>query len=273
MKHIFSIIAVVWLAGCSLPNDTVDTPAPPFVSFAASSLTVIDVGRLVATSVDTAIVVTATARGTDVQSVTADIKAGDGSSATYLLLDNGVAPDQHKGDGLYTGYVMLQVSKSAVGAYTIQVQASDGSGLPSNIVALPVSVISSNNQPPIISQLSAPDTIFVPTSSTPNFVKLSLFVTDPDGLASIDVVQVTLYRENGTRVEASPYPLYDDGGIEKQPPFNELSGDAKAGDGFYTLTIPVPLGTNTNTYRDFVFTAKDKSGAISNSLTKRIYFK
>jgi hypothetical protein len=264
MRHILTIIAVAWLAGCSLPNETIDISAPPVLSFASSSLTVIDVGRL-GTVVDTAIVVTATPKGTNIGTVTALIVATDGSSAAYLLADNGVAPDQVKGDGIFTGNVMVRLSASAVGSYAIQVQASDAAGLVSNMIALPVSIISSNNRPPVISQLIAPDTVFVPTGDTPNHIKVSVAVADSDGLASIASVSFTSYRADGKT--AGIFQLLDDGGTTTDP----SSGDDVAGDGRYTLTLSIPSTTTHNTYYDFVFTAKDKSGAISNSLTKRIY--
>ncbi len=258
MKHILSIITVFVLAGCSLPTTTIDTPAPPFISFATASLSVIDVGRLSGT-VDTLIAVSATAQGKNITSVTAVIKAQDGSAASYALLDNGVAPDQKAGDGIYSGNIPLRLMTSSVGKYIIQVQASGDEGLVSNNFALPVSVISSNNRPPIISDLIVPDTMYVPASGS-NLYKVSVFVSDADGLASIEAVTFSSYRSNGTLADI--FTLFDDGATG--------SGDAVKGDGRYTLTIQLPAGT-ARQYRDFVFSAKDKSGAVSNSLTKRIY--
>lgn len=267
MKKFLPIIGALWLAGCSLPTKTVDTPVPPFISFAAASLAQIDVGHIAA-SVDTLIVVTATAQGTDIQAVTAIITTPDGSTAAYALADNGVYPDQRKNDGIYTGTIALQLSKSAVGTYSIHVQAAGASGLTSNIQSLPLSIISSNNQPPIISALIAPDTVHIPTGATPNYLTVSIAVNDPDGLETIQSVSFASYRPNGSIVAS--YPMYDDGGTTVEPAFNDYSGDTKAGDGRYTLRIPITSDL-TPTYRDFVFSAKDKSGAISNLLTKRIY--
>ena len=65
--------------------------------------------------------------------------------------------------------------------------------------------------------------------------------------------------------------MYDDGGFNPVITFGIKSGDAVAGDGTYTLTIPLLSSTTGNTYRDFSFTATDRSGASSNLLTKRIY--
>jgi hypothetical protein len=270
MKHILSILTIFVLAGCSLPNAHIDSPVPPFVAAASASLNLIDVGRLPA-AVDTTIVVTATVQRANVTMVTAMITAEDGSAATYELLDNGAAPDVKAHDGIYAGSVHLHLTKASVGQYTIQVQASGDAGLGSNILALPVSIISSNNRPPVISQLIAPDTAFVPTGTTANSLLLSVAAADSDGLASIASVTVTLQRPDSSIV--GTYELYDDGSLGGPTQFNILSGDATAGDGRFTLTIPVPRGTVTGEYRDFLFSAKDKSGAISNTLTKRIYFK
>ncbi len=259
---------IVVLAGCSLPTTTVDSPAPPFLSFATASLSVIDVGRLPA-AVDTMIAVAATARGTNVTSVTAVITAPDGATAVYSLLDTGTGADLKANDGIYSGNIPLHLTTSAVGKYSIQIQASGDEGLVSNILSLPVSIISSNNRPPRISQLIAPDTVFLPTGSTPNYIKVSVMVADSDGLASIDAVTLTSYRPDGGYVVM--LPLYDDGSAAVLPLFGMPSGDDIAGDGRYTLRIPVT--TAVTAYYDFVFSAKDKSGAISNSLTKRIYIK
>ncbi len=267
MKHILSFLTIFVLSGCSLPTTTIDTPAPPFLSFATASLSVIDVGRLPA-AVDTMIAVAATARGTNVTAVTAVITAPDGAFVSYTLLDNGTGPDQKANDGIYTANIPLHLTTSAVGQYSIQIQASGDEGLSSNIIALPVSIISSNNRPPRISQMIAPDTVYVPTGSTPNYIKVSIAVADSDGLASIASVTFTSYRPDGSRI--GTYPLLDDGSAAAGPVFSGVtSGDAVAGDGRYTLSLP--LTSKTNAYVDFVFSAKDKSGAISNSLTKRIY--
>lgn len=268
MKHIIVIVMVFVLAGCSLPDTTVDSAAPPFLSLATASFSVIDIGRLPA-AVDTLIIISATARGTAVNSVTALIKAPDGASASYSLTDAGTGPDEKANDGIYTVQIRLHLSPSAVGQYSIQVQATGDEGLVSNILALPLSIISSNNLPPIISQLIAPDTVYVPTGSIINYIKVSIAVADSDGLASIDAVTFIVYRPDRTVV--STYPMFDDGSVEVLSVFSDKSGDDVAGDGRYTLRIPVTSSSTPNTYRDFVFSAKDKSGAISNSLTKRIY--
>jgi hypothetical protein len=189
---------------------------------------------------------------------------------SYVLLDSGVPPDQKANDGIYSGYVPLHLTKAAVGQYNIQIQASDNQGLVSNIIGLPVTVISSNNKPPIISALIAPDTVFVPTGSTPNYITVSVVASDADGLETIASVSTRVIKPDGTI--SIPYPLLDDGGKTPDPVFTgTTSGDATAGDGRFTLRIPVTFDAKRNEYRDFVFTAKDKSGAISNSLTKRIY--
>ena len=267
MKHILSIVTVFVLAGCSLPNTTVDTPAPPFISLATSTLSIIDVGRI-AGVVDTTIVVTASVSGALVTSVSALITAPDGTSLLYPLLDTGTFPDARANDGIFTGRIVLHLSASAVGQYGIQIQAAGDGNLTSNIITLPVSIIASNNRPPIISQLIAPDSVFLPTGGTPNYIKVSIAVADSDGLATIASVSFTSYRPDGTIV--ATYPMFDDGSSLAEPVFaGTTSGDDTAGDARYTLRIPVT--TTKNPYYDFVFSAKDKSGAISNSLTKRIY--
>jgi hypothetical protein len=266
MKHTLSMIMIVLLAGCSLPNTVVDTPVLPFISSAAASLSIIDIGRL-PKATDTMIVVFVFARGGTVKEVNAVITASDGSSASYALLDNGASPDRKANDSCYTGNIPFHLTASAVGQYTIQIQASGDEGMTSNILALPVSIISSNNNPPVISQLIAPDSVFLPTGGSPNYMKISVAVADSDGLESITSVSVTSYRPDGSIV--GTLPLFDDGSANVLSLFNMPSGDDIAGDGRYTLKIPVT--TTLFPYYDFVFSAKDKMGAISNLLTKRIY--
>ncbi len=230
-------------------------------------MSVIDVGYITG-SADTMLVVSVSVRGTYVKSVTAVITASNGSSISELLLDSGLMPDQKLNDGIYSGYMPLHLTKAVVGQYTIQIQASDDRGQLSNRIGLPVSIISSNNRPPIISQLIAPDTVVVPAAgSEPNFIKVSVVVTDTDGLGNIDVVSFISYRPDGSIVPGS-FIMLDDGGVTTG---GSVSSDDVSGDGRFTLKLQLPAGTPGKTYRDFVFTAKDKSGGISNLLTKRIY--
>jgi hypothetical protein len=185
--------------------------------------------------------------------------------------DDGVSPDLTAGDGVFSGEFRFHIRKEDIGAYGMQFQATGGSGFRSNTLLQSLLVRNSNNHRPTISNPVVPDSVTVPVSSGTALVVVSITVTDQEGLGDIASVSFTSRRPDGSIVGV--YPLYDDGGHNPQPPFALNSGDAVAGDGIYTLTVPLPNTTDRNTYRDFSFIATDRSGEFSDVLTKRIFIR
>ncbi|MDP1678174.1 MAG: hypothetical protein Q8L88_15060, partial [Bacteroidota bacterium] len=189
-----------------------------------------------------------------------------------LLSDNGISPDVTANDGKYTSLISVKFPKEILGTYQIQLQTIDNSGLASILRSFPIRIFNSENTAPVISNLFAPDTTLVPLGDVINYIRISISVSDTNGLADLVSVLFTSQRPDLSIV--GTYSLYDDGGtIERNifPSFTLSSGDSIANDGRYTVVIPMTSTADKNTYRDFRFIAKDQSNAFSNAITKRIY--
>lgn len=200
------------------------------------------------------------------------VKNADGSTiASGQLQDDGVSPDQKKLDGIYSANYRFQFPKASIGVYTITLLAQSSSNEQSVHLMSPLTVFNSANNHPELFNLFAPDTVFVPTGSTPYLIKVSVTAADSQGLS--DIVSVSLRSVRPDSSVVGTYPLFDDGSIAVRSVFNLTSGDTLSGDGRYTLTIPLFSSTTRNTYRDFIFTSIDRSNATSNTLTKRVYIK
>jgi hypothetical protein len=176
-------------------------------------------------------------------------------------------------DGRFTALVLC--TKSDVGNFTLKVQATDSAQALSNVLTQQLIVRNAIDHPPVVSNVQMPDTTTVPSRSTDtNYVKVSVQVNDQEGLADIYFVSFTSQRPDSSIV--GTYLLFDDGSMVVEQPFNIVSGDAVAGDGIYTLTIPlsnIDVTDPSNQYRTFTFQATDRAGEKSNTITKRIYLK
>ena len=120
------------------------------------------------------------------------------------------------------------------------------------------------NTPPVISNLIQPDTVLINVQFT-----FSVVVNDPDGLQDIKEVYYELFMPNGTKIinnqGISQFPLFDDG--------NTISnGDVTAGDGRYTVFLTFPSSVTLGSWK-FDFTAKDKVGLTSNTITHNVEIK
>ena len=218
----------------------------------------------------------------DIVAVTGTFKLPDGSVYTsFSLYDDGgsilrppfniTSGDSVANDGRFTAQFLFV--KQNVGNYTLQLQAKDLAQALSNVVTRSLYVRNTANHKPLLSNLVMPDTIFVPSGTSVDSMQIHINVSDAEGLVDITSVSLTLHREDGGVVNPTPYPLYDDGGASDVLPFNISSGDGIAGDGVYSLRIPVPSSTLRNIYRDFVFIATDRAKENSDLFIKRVYFK
>lgn len=158
------------------------------------------------------------------------------------LGDDGIAPDSIAQDSVFSAIIPLAIIRSDVGTFYVEVGANDTYGNSSSFVRIPF-LISRLNQPPTISNLMAPDTVY--TSSTDEFF-ISVQVSDPDGPADIRSVTRTTLQNNA-------YPLNDSGN----------NGDIAPGDGIYSETVSVVPPPNPGSYT-FRFQAFDRSTAASN---------
>lgn len=185
------------------------------------------------------------------------------------LQDDGVAPDAMANDSIYTSRFHFDLTRAQAGVYRIQISARNEAGLSANPIDFSL-LLKRNNSRPQLFDLQAPDTVEIPAhpQDTVN-VLFWVSVTDSDGLA--DVQQVVL-----TRLEppsSARIPLRDDGSFGT--PFNfadtngvlvpRRSGDAVAGDGIYTITIPLLYSSTARTSL-FGFQAIDTFGDTSTTL-------
>ncbi len=186
---------------------------------------------------------------TPVSSVQHIFRNGNGSRILTAgsLLDDGNPPDTQLNDSLFSARVTFQTVRSTVGVMLLELFADDASGYRSNSAILPLEIVRSN-QPPVLSNLVAPDTVH--TSSQSTFL-VTVRATDPDGQADIRSV---------TRTTPSSLVLQlNDAG---------QNGDQVPGDGIFSETVALSAATPAGPY-DFRFQALDRSNAGSNVLIHR----
>lgn len=281
MKNTLLIFFLAGIFGCQIPDQgVIESSAPPFLSQATvvpSSLNVNEVANLPMDPIDTTIELSVAVSGAvNSTMVTYSLLNPTGSILVAgTLLDNGKSPDATPGDGFFSGIARLHILKQDVGGYTIEFRASDDMGFESNTATKTLEVKNSANHAPRISSLVMQDTALVPPPNETTFVRITLVVSDSEGLG--DIVSVKLNSRKPSGASAGQFFLYDDGGSVLYSQFGLpfASGDAVAGDGIFTITIPLAKAPDPPdappTYRDFAFTATDRSGESSNMITKRIF--
>lgn len=174
------------------------------------------------------------------------------------LVDDGLSPDQSKGDGLFTANASFQIRRVQVGKYVVEVYAQSPDGYRSNSLISNL-VVFRGNHAPVISGLSAPDTIKLGGQS--QVLLLTLRASDPDGLGDVAKVVFSSFRPDGSASGGNPFAMYDDG--------SAMHGDEIAGDGIFSLLVSLPASTQVGTYR-FEFQAFDRSNESSNVIVHRI---
>ena len=177
------------------------------------------------------------------------------------LLDDGMVPDQSKGDGLFTAKASFQIRRVQVGKYVVQVNAESPDGYRSNTIIAPLAVVRGNH-PPVISNLVAPDSIKLGNQS--QVLLLTVSASDPDGLSDVAKLVFNSYKPDSSASGGNPFIMYDDGLASH--------GDEKARDGVFSLLISLPPNTQTGTYR-FEFQAFDRSNEPSNIIILRLSVK
>jgi hypothetical protein len=142
-------------------------------------------------------------------------------------------------------------------AFTVDFQAQDNSQLTSNALGLSFTAYR-NNLPPSLSNLIAPDTVVRPSTGSVTFLFAATTI-DPDGLC--DVADVSFYLLSPPPPSGA-IPLFDDGDPAK--------GDQTAGDGIFSRIVSIS-SQNTLGEKRIVFLAKDRAGALSDSLFHSFY--
>ena len=175
---------------------------------------------------------------------------------TGALRDDGVSPDASAGDGLYSGTVSFTIRRVEIGRFEVAVDAYYEGGTPSNMVSQGITVARSS-RPPVVSSLSAPDTVAAPGPGQVTLLLMTLDASDPDGQA--DLREVFFRNLDSPSDTTRKFFLLDDGHI------HGLSGDTTANDGTYSIIVQLPYGTPAGTSR-FLFGATDFSGLSSNTI-------
>lgn len=169
------------------------------------------------------------------------------------LSDRGVAGDLIAGDGVYSATLSSSLF-AKIADYFIRFQAEDRAGNQS-----PARVVTLRGRfqitgAPVISNISVPEIVNAAVNSV---ALIAAAVSDPQGLADIDTVQVRIFLPEGPEAANSPLILRDDGNPT-------LSGDQVAGDGVFSGLLSLPgNGTSPIDFK-LVFQARDQSGKSSN---------
>jgi hypothetical protein len=179
-------------------------------------------------------------------------------NASIILADNGENGDVISGDGIFSAQLTADFAKKQPGLFSFRFQAFDQKGNASNSLVKVVALFDSNNEPPVISDLVAPDTLKLNPTQVVKFI-VSVKAADPQGLENISRVYFNSYKPpDGEPSVSNPFYVNDSGNFSQH-------GDQVAGDGIYSLRLEMPPSTITGDYR-FVFEAVDRSNAISNQI-------
>ena len=200
------------------------------------------------------------------------------------LNDEGTSGDILKDDGLYSRKIInnrLALSypieyDSSTGKVYLEFQATYGNGSTTFTVEDSFYL---GNIIPKIKTITAPDTLFLPDSSSVIFQLVTATVVDANGPSDIRRVGFFSYHvDQGTFLnEGNIINLYDDGSevILYEPNFT--SGDEDPNDGTYSFKIPVfgpgnsdpGLETKTGTFW-WIFDAVDMANTHSNPDTHTV---
>lgn len=184
-----------------------------------------------------------------------------------VLFDNGNITnngDTTAGDFNYSNKYLFS-SNFENGSYNVEYKILLNDGI-TKIIASQHFVYDNGklNVPPIISNLIQQDTV----DTTVKFT-FSVMVNDDDGLQDIKEVYYELFMPNGTKISnsqgLSQFPLFDDGNTSS-------NGDVTAGDGRYTVFLTFPNTVTLGSWK-FDFTAKDKAGHTSNTISHNVEVK
>ena len=163
---------------------------------------------------------------------------------------------------LFSGTVQFSLSRDEAGRYRVRFVARDKSGLYGNVLETTLHV-RRNNARPHLSNLSAPDTIVLPVGGS-LLVPLSVAASDSDGLA--DIRQVYFRSLTSTSPDFKFFLLDDGGTSTPGPPFFISSGDAVAGDGRYSVQVPLSDSPTVRRTNIFAFQAVDSFGDTSSTV-------
>ena len=262
------VLLLAVLAGCEDKTGVIDfTGNPPFVTSISLAPDSVNIDTQLPQNGLYAVETIVIARVADPQgagnlsSVSASVIRSVPATVvtTVQMRDDGVAPDSIAGDGRYAGSIQYQVTRPLAGRYRVQVSATDEDNLVSNVSEQTL-FVTRNNSKPLLFGLIAPDTVTVPIGGF-MLVHMTISASDSDGIADVREVFFRSLTSSNPDVK---FFLKDDGGTDPiSPPFFQPSGDSVAGDGRYSVLIPLVDGPNVRRTNIFSFQAFDSFGDSS----------
>jgi len=186
----------------------------------------------------------------DILTVNLDLYSSTSTLANFseTLRNDGEEGDEIANDAVYSYSLNSKFSRDVVGKFTARIQVIDAAQNKSRPVTKIIDVIKSDNDPPVLFNLVAPDTMRLLTNKSAT-ATLMVSVSDPQGLDDIREVYFNSYKPDGNPSTGNPFKLLDDGNTSQ-------SGDETANDGIYSITIVLPSTTPTGDYL-FIFEAVD----------------
>ena len=277
MRTCFLIITALIFWGCPDSASTTDTDSP----LGELQFTFLQNDQILYFAIDLA----PSVKGNTLETAMVSWYGTDSTRTTpddLELKDDGTNGDIIENDNLYSLKVINNsltlihpIDSSDIGRVYVEFQATYGNNEPIMVK----DSFNLGNIIPLISSISAPDTIFLPDSGGVKFELVTADVHDADGLEDIRGVGFVSYHVEGDSFlnEGNIINLYDDGSevIIYEPNFT--SGDEDPNDGTYSFRIPVfgpgnpdpALQTKTGTF-DWIFEAMDMSHTYSDTVIHRI---
>ena len=185
-----------------------------------------------------------------------------GASSQFFqqnLHDDGVAPDGVAGDSIFSAEIQFEIIRALAGRYRMQFIALDNEGNQSNVLERTL-FITRNNSAPSLSDLVAPDTVDLPVGGS-IVIQFTVVASDSDGLA--DIRDVYFERIDPPDPSFTKFFLLDDGGVDLPGPLGLRSGDNVAGDGRFSVLVPLIDGQAQRRTNLFGFQASDTFGDTS----------
>jgi len=181
--------------------------------------------------------------------------------------------DEIPGDSIFTTKITPDFSGGKLGEYELKFYIRDSYGEENKEIASHMVYI--GNLPPEIEMLSMPDTIHIPegtSESDYNYKLITVQVSDPEGLSSIDSVYFYSRKPEGELANSGqPFVMVDNG-----QPFNisnwyiyENYGDQTANDGKYAYPLVVRYDFDPGIYT-FMFYVRDKAGNLVGPINREI---
>ena len=201
-----------------------------------------------------------------IQNVYCDVYSSDYTKlSTVTLYDDGNSSkgDVTKDDMIYSNKLPLSWVYPN-GIYNIKYYVTDNSNNSKQVAFSSFDYHNGqDNVAPVLSNL-----VLVDSTQRDVEITFSVDVYDENGLSDITKVYYELYRPNGSKVFNSEgvyqFPLFDNGNTAS-------NGDVTAKDGRYTVLLTFPTSSSVPAGEwKFEFTAKDRAGALSESIIKSV---